>query len=122
MAEASAERGSDLSTLRQSLHVALQAARDRFDDVLGAVGAGEAVRQRAQLAERFRAGGKLIGDVVERFVAQDAAARHVLRLCQAFAPGGQFHQHGQRLLAFDAQLEALPCPFRIGIVGLGIGE
>ena len=42
------------------------------------------------------------------------AARHVLRLGEALAPGGELHQHGQRLAVLDAQLQPLPGIRRAG--------
>ena len=51
-----------------------------FDDFLGARRTSEALAQGAQFGKLVRARRRLIGDVVERFVAQHAAARHVLPL------------------------------------------
>src|SRR5215813_981155 len=62
----------------------------------------------------------MVGDVIERVVAQDAAAWHVLRLSRALAPGGELDEDRQALAALDAQLEATPGLLRIGFVGAGL--
>ena len=85
-------------------------------------GSGKAVVKRAQRAEILWRPRGLTGDVIKRLVLEDARARHILGLRLALAPGGEFHEHGQRLRRLDAHLQPLPSLLGMKLVGGGIGE
>ncbi len=101
----------------QRLGIALEPAIDGLDDVLGALGAGEALAERPEVGQLSHLGGRAVGDVVEGLVAQDAVARHVLPLGQPLAPGRQLDQHGQPLAVAHAHLEPAPGVLGARLVG-----
>ncbi len=62
------------------------------------------------------------GDVADRVVLEDAAARNVAALRLLFAPCRDFHQHRKLLGLAYPGLQPLPCAFGVKVVGLGRGQ
>ena len=62
---------------------------------------------------------ELGGDIADGVVFQHAAARHVAGLRLLFAPGRDFHQHGELLRLAHPRLQPLPGTFGVKVVGFG---
>ncbi len=64
----------------------------------------------------------MAGNVVKRLVLEDPGPGHVLGLRLAFAPGGKFHEHGERLRRLDPHLEPPPGVLGMELVSRRIGQ
>jgi len=117
-----ARRGGIGGNGRQRGRVPLEAALDGVDDLFGALRAREAIAQRTQLGELLGLRRHLVGDVVERLVADDAAPGYILSLGRALAPGGKLDEYGQGFAAADLELEAAPGILGQCLVGAGIEQ
>ena len=111
-----------LFDFRQAGRVAGEAALHGGDDIGAPFRAVEAFRQRTQIGQPLEAGRCLDGDVADRIVFQNAAARNVTALCLLLAPCRDFHQDRELPGLADPRLQPLPGAFGMKVVGLRRGQ
>src|SRR5262245_8394154 len=106
----------------QRLRISLQTPLDRFEDLVAPPRALETLWERPKVAQALDRRRRLHRNVANHLVLDDSSPRDVASLSFAFAPCSDLHQYGQLLWLPYAAFESLPCPLRIGAIGLRRGK